>query len=276
MPDKAMASAVAKFGAAAHSKLANIAISGAPEDQLRSPVEALLHDLAELGGLPSDAVHLVGETTLKHLKTRPDFAVTRDKALVGFIEIKAPGKGADPRRFNKESHDGQQWEKLKALPNLQDGTIGATPFSAEPLTLKEIMSTEAPLASQALGVSMSGPFTGLKVDLGGGTLLSHPGIEEVEADPYASSTYTQLVTSLGGGLYDSSLTLDFTFATTLNGGGTWITEDPTLTLENFNPANYPNLAPLLGVPEPATLALFGAGLLGLGFNRRRRIIKPAL
>src|SRR3712207_8357356 len=30
---------------------------------------------------------------------------------------KAPGKGADPRRF-KDRHDRQQWEKLQSLPNL--------------------------------------------------------------------------------------------------------------------------------------------------------------
>ncbi len=113
-----MADAVGRFGAAAHAKLGNIAISGAPEDQLRGPLEALLHDLAEAGGLPAGAIHLVGETTLAGLKTRPDFAVTRHKALVGFIEIKAPGKGADPRRFARDSHDAQQWGKLKSLPNI--------------------------------------------------------------------------------------------------------------------------------------------------------------
>jgi len=70
----------------------------------------LLRDLAELGGMPATAVQLVGETTVKHLKSRPDFAVTVHKALVGFIEVKAPGKGADPRKFDKDSHDGQQWD----------------------------------------------------------------------------------------------------------------------------------------------------------------------
>lgn len=33
------------------------------------------------------------------------------------IEVKAPGKGADPRRFTVE-HDRKQWNKLKSLPNL--------------------------------------------------------------------------------------------------------------------------------------------------------------
>jgi hypothetical protein len=62
-------------------------------------------------------VHLIGETTLSYLKTRPDFAVTVGNALVGFIEVKAPGKGADPRQFD-DAHDKEQWNKLKSLPNL--------------------------------------------------------------------------------------------------------------------------------------------------------------
>jgi hypothetical protein len=31
--------------------------------------------------------------------------------------LKAPGKGADPRKF-KDPHDKDQWEKLRSLPNL--------------------------------------------------------------------------------------------------------------------------------------------------------------
>lgn len=56
-------------------------------------------------------------STLAELKTRPDFAVAVSKALVGFIEVKAPGKGADPRKFD-DPHDKEQWDKLKSLPNL--------------------------------------------------------------------------------------------------------------------------------------------------------------
>jgi hypothetical protein len=36
------------------------------------------------------------------------------------IEVKAPGKGADPRKFS-DPHDKEQWDKLKSLPNLMDG-----------------------------------------------------------------------------------------------------------------------------------------------------------
>lgn len=117
MAVKTVASAVSTFGASAKAKLSNVAISGAPEDQLRGPLEILLHDLAEIGGLPTKAINLVGETTLAHLKTRPDYAVTVSNALVGFIEVKAPGKGADPRKFS-DPHDKDQWDKLKSLPNL--------------------------------------------------------------------------------------------------------------------------------------------------------------
>jgi hypothetical protein len=114
---KTLADAVSRYGANTKSKLANIAISGAPEDQLRGPLDALVLELAELAGLPAASVHLVGETSLTELKTRPDFAVTVSKALVGFIEVKAPGKGADPRKFT-DPHDKEQWDKLKSLPNL--------------------------------------------------------------------------------------------------------------------------------------------------------------
>ena len=108
---------VSAFGREAKSKLTNPVASGAPEDQLRAPLEALVADLAELVGLSPGTVVMVGETSLADLKTRPDYAVTRGNALNGFIEIKAPGKGADPRRF-RDPHDRAQWAKLQTLPNL--------------------------------------------------------------------------------------------------------------------------------------------------------------
>ncbi|MGB3314674.1 MAG: hypothetical protein WBB85_09695, partial [Albidovulum sp.] len=108
---------VADFGATAKSKLKNVGVSGAPEDQLRAPLETLIAQMAELAGLPAGAIVSVGETSLSELKTRPDYAITFKSMLVGFVEVKAPGKGADPRRFT-DKHDQGQWEKLKTLPNL--------------------------------------------------------------------------------------------------------------------------------------------------------------
>ena len=92
-----LATVVSRYGADAKAKLANPAASGEPEDQLRTPLERLFHDLTELCGLPRTALAAVGESSIASLKTRPDYAVTLHNALVGFAEVKAPGKGADPR-----------------------------------------------------------------------------------------------------------------------------------------------------------------------------------
>lgn len=110
-------SAISTFGASAKAKLVNPGAIGAPEDQLRAPFEQLLADLAELVNVPRKDVTAVGESSLSDLKTRPDYAITVRNTLVGHVELKAPGKGADPRRF-RDPHDKAQWEKLQSLPNL--------------------------------------------------------------------------------------------------------------------------------------------------------------
>jgi len=126
-------SVMATFGAETAAKLNNVGASGEPENQLRSPFEKLVGDMAELSGLSREIVTTVGETSLGDLKTRPDYAVTVRSALVGFVEIKAPGKGADPRRF-KDRHDKEQWAKLQSLPNLlyTDGNQFSLWRSGEP------------------------------------------------------------------------------------------------------------------------------------------------
>ena len=112
-----LASAISAFGTAAKQKLASIAVAGEPEDQLRAPFEQLLADMAELAGIPRKQVSAIGESALSVLNTRPDYAVTVHTALVGFVELKAPGKGGDPRKF-REQHDRAQWGKLRSLPNV--------------------------------------------------------------------------------------------------------------------------------------------------------------
>lgn len=109
--------AVSRFGATAKSKLSNPTVTGQPEDQLRAPLETLIADLCGLIGPGADDTVTVGETSLADIMSRPDYSVTRKGALIGHIEVKAPGKGADPRKFTGK-HDKAQWEKLKALPNL--------------------------------------------------------------------------------------------------------------------------------------------------------------
>jgi hypothetical protein len=108
--------AIARFGVDAKAKLSNPSATGEPEDQLRAPLEWLFRDLAKLCGFKDGLLSAVGETSLSSLKTRPDYAITLRGVLVGYVEVKAPGKGADPRRY--KGHDKDQWEKLKALPNL--------------------------------------------------------------------------------------------------------------------------------------------------------------
>lgn len=115
-----LAEAISVFGADAKAKLSNSAATGQPEDQLRKPLENLFEAFASLTG-KTGMVTLVGETPHPGTQTRPDYSVTigtgKAKVLVGFIEVKAPGKGADPRKF-KDQHDKDQWGKLKALPNI--------------------------------------------------------------------------------------------------------------------------------------------------------------
>jgi len=114
-----LAQAISAFGDAAREKLANTGATGNPEDQLRAPLETLIPQLASAAGL-AEAVVLVGETPHAETGTRPDYSVTagaKAKALIGHVELKAPGKGFDPRKFT-DAHDKAQWTKLRALPNL--------------------------------------------------------------------------------------------------------------------------------------------------------------
>ena len=89
--------AVSRFGEAVKAKLGSAAVSGAPEDQLRAPLERLIADLSEIAS-PAGRVVLIGEATLSERATRPDYAVTARGALVGFIEVKSVGKGGRPLR----------------------------------------------------------------------------------------------------------------------------------------------------------------------------------
>ncbi|MGH8907692.1 MAG: type ISP restriction/modification enzyme [Egibacteraceae bacterium] len=104
---------ITDFGRAVAAKFATGA--GEPEDHLRGPVEELIRRFGESGGVRH--VTMAGEDRVPGLGVRPDFAVYVDGALMGFVETKAPGKGADPRRF-REPHDKRQWDRLQSLPNL--------------------------------------------------------------------------------------------------------------------------------------------------------------
>jgi len=90
MPASTFETVISAFGIAVSKKLSNPAISGAPEDQLRAPLEALIRDgIAALLGYPFEAIAMIGETSLADIMTRPDYAVTLNNALTGFI-VSAP------------------------------------------------------------------------------------------------------------------------------------------------------------------------------------------
>lgn len=112
-----LASRVSRFGRDVLAALNDPAATGEPEDQLRTPLVNLMKDINGLLGSAAEGVNAVGEVRLPELMTRPDYAVTRN-GLIGFIELKAPGKGSDPTAFAPKSADRLQWEKLKSLPNI--------------------------------------------------------------------------------------------------------------------------------------------------------------
>lgn len=122
--------------------------------------------LASAAGL-AQAVVLVGETPHAETGTRPDYSVTagaKAKALIGYVELKAPGKGYDPRRFT-DAHDKAQWTKLRALPNLlytdgngfslwRDGEIVGKPVPLD----GDIETSGAKLAAPAALLSLIHDF----------------------------------------------------------------------------------------------------------------------
>ena len=80
------------------------------EDQLKRPVQNLL-------ALLRDGIVTRTEASVHEVGGRPDIAVDVNRLLAGHIELKAPGIGANPRRF-KDPHSRVQWKKFTALPNL--------------------------------------------------------------------------------------------------------------------------------------------------------------
>jgi hypothetical protein len=47
---------------------------------------------------------------------RPDYAISVDGVITGYIEVKRPGANVDPDSF--AGHNKRQWERQRDLPNL--------------------------------------------------------------------------------------------------------------------------------------------------------------
>lgn len=108
-----LSEAVAEFGATVRQPLA--AGLGRAEDQIAAPVARLVRKAGQALGL---RVVTHAETPLSELSIRPDHAVDVGGGGVGFIEVKRPGKGADPAKWSARSHDGIQWQSMRLLPNV--------------------------------------------------------------------------------------------------------------------------------------------------------------
>ena len=96
MPDeKVIHAALAKFAEALTAKMSQLT-AGEPEDQLRGPFEVLME---EVGRALSQKIVCTGETMLPGRIGKPDYAVHSRKVLTGYVELKAPGIGANPKPF---------------------------------------------------------------------------------------------------------------------------------------------------------------------------------
>ena len=89
-------------------------VPGDAEDQLKSHLRPFIETAAAaLGFMP---VVVKTESRVADVGGRPDLGVDLRGALTGHMELKAPGRGANPNRFR--GHDRQQWNNFKNLPNL--------------------------------------------------------------------------------------------------------------------------------------------------------------
>jgi hypothetical protein len=112
MPHEKLFTSLQDFAGQLTAKFSAMA-AGEPEDQLKPPVDQLF---AAYGKIISRNIVLKGESGLKDRLGRPDFAAHSDTLPIGYVELKAPGKGANPELF--KGHDREQWNRFKNVPNL--------------------------------------------------------------------------------------------------------------------------------------------------------------
>lgn len=106
-----MLEALKDFARSVTSKF-KVQVAGDAEDQLRAPMENFLKEAAQAMGITAVPK---GESQAEKIG-RPDYGIAVKGLLVGYVELKAPGKGADPRYF--KGHDKKQWERFQLLPNV--------------------------------------------------------------------------------------------------------------------------------------------------------------
>jgi hypothetical protein len=104
--------ALRKFAASVTAKMTTIT-AGEPEAQLGGPFEVLMQEVGQAIARP---IVCAGETRLAGRLGKPDYAVHATGLLAGYVELKAPGVGANPARFTGRNRE--QWRRFSAIPNL--------------------------------------------------------------------------------------------------------------------------------------------------------------
>lgn len=105
-----LSTAISEFGDSCKAKLAG---PGDREAAIRSPIEALLVSAGSqlaLTVVPHDEVRDTDRGV------RPDYAISVNGAIAGYVEVKRPGLSVDPETFT--GHDLEQWNRQRDLPNL--------------------------------------------------------------------------------------------------------------------------------------------------------------
>ncbi|MFB9315181.1 type ISP restriction/modification enzyme [Nocardioides plantarum] len=103
---------VATYGQEARQRLSG---TGQAEASLVTPITNLIEEAGRALNLTVTAHNEVAEL---EGSVRPDFGVVVNGALIGHIELKAPGVSLDPNTYGATTHNARQWQRLKELPNL--------------------------------------------------------------------------------------------------------------------------------------------------------------
>ena len=124
----ALAKALREFADAVKAKT-GAAADGEPEAQLSAPVSSLID---AVGRIVHRKIVVKAESALGKRLGIPDFAVVADGTLCGYVELKAPGEGANTSRYR--GRNKAQWERFKSQPNViyTDGNEWCVYQSGEP------------------------------------------------------------------------------------------------------------------------------------------------
>lgn len=148
------------FAAAIQAKFHALA-AGREEDQLRRPVDELLETIGKAMGL---TVVAKDESPLEDQLGRPDFAVTVNRLLCGYVELKSPGTGTETHRF--KGHNKKQWERFRHLPNLiyTDGSEWSLFRNGESIRRVRFGDDLTAIGSRAIDDKSAGDLAALLTD----------------------------------------------------------------------------------------------------------------